>query len=156
LNDIERTEESSQRYDRIKATALFHRSFYFFQLAQLYCKPYSPTASTDLGIILKKTAAVEEPLSRSTVEQTYQQITDDIEWSKHYLPETTQFPTSPVKASAYGLLARIYLSMREYAKAKQQADTSLQLHNTLLDYNSIVPAGSPAIPGFNAEITYFN
>ena len=133
-------------YNSIRGTALFYRAFMFNQLAQLFCKPYTSSASNDLGIVLKLTADVQSPIVRSTVEETYQQIISDLKTAAENLPETGLFPTRPNKGAAYGLLARVYLSMREYEKARISANTALSYNNTLLDYNLLVPAGNPNLP----------
>jgi len=130
----------------IQGAALFYRSFQFYQLAQLFCKPYSGTAETDQGIVLKLSSKVTDRYVRSTVQQTYDQIIADLSNALPLLPVTSSYKTQPNKAAAYSMLTRVYLSMRDYSRAVLYADSALKLVNTLLDYNSLVPAGNPALP----------
>lgn len=129
------------KYNNIKGQALFHRAFAFYHLAQLYCKPYSSTASTDPGIALKMIPDIETASVRSTVQQTYDQIINDLKEAATLLPVSSlalsYFITRPNKIAAFAMLARVYLSMRDYVNAGKYADSCLQLYNTILDYNSI-------------------
>jgi hypothetical protein len=135
----------------VKGTALFYRSFMFYQLAQLFCKPYSSTAATDPGIVLRTTADVSASIVRSSVQETYDRIVGDLQNAAQLLPATSAYATRPNKAAAYGALARVCLTMRDYTRAMLYADSSLILNSTLLDYNTLKPAGSPVLPD-----TYLN
>jgi hypothetical protein len=52
------------------------------------------------------------------------------------MPALTEGILRPSRPAAYGLLARIYLSMRNYELACKYADSCLQYRNILLDYNN--------------------
>lgn len=140
--------------DQIKGSALYYRSFQFCQLAQVFCKPYSSSADTDPGIVLRTNSAIEAPITRATVEETYTQIINDLKTAAELLPVMSATATRPNRSAAYGLLARVYLSMREYAQALIYADKALQINNQLLDYNTLTPANQPLLPLFtvNPEI----
>jgi starch-binding outer membrane protein, SusD/RagB family len=156
LPKIAFNESERSNYNNIKGAALFYRAFIFHQLAQLFCKPFSNSASGDPGIVLRLTAAVEAPSIRATVQETYDQIVGDLKTAAELLPITTLFSTRPNKAAAYAALARVYLSMRDYANAELYANSCLALNNVLLDYNSLAPAANPVLPGFinNPEILF--
>lgn len=127
---------TQSEWNIIKGSALFYRSFAFMQLAQLYCRPYSTSASTDMGIVLKLTADINSPVSRSTVEQTYKRIITDLKEAADLLPKITATNMRPGKAAAYGALARTYLSMSDYTNAGIYADLSLKEKDNLMDYNT--------------------
>ena len=156
LKTITISASEQQQYNAIKGTALFHRAFAFQRLSDLFCRPYSSSAATDHGIVLRLTAAIEDVSKRSTVQQTYDQIIGDLKMAADLLPQTAAFPTVATRAAAYGVLARTYLTMRDYANAGLYADKCLQEYSTLIDYNTLVPVGSPPIKRFNAETIYFN
>jgi tetratricopeptide (TPR) repeat protein len=141
-------------YDKIKGDALFFRSFYFHQLAQLFCKPYTNSAATDPGIVLRLTSGVAAKSERATVQQTYDQIINDLKTAAELLPQTDIFTTRPNKAAAYAELARVYLTMRDYNNAKIYAEAALSINNTLVDYNTY--ASSNFLPAFinNTEILF--
>lgn len=131
--------------ERFNGGALFFRAYNYFDLAQGWCKEYNKqTASTDLGLPLKLRVDVTEKITRASVQQTYDQIITDLTEAKKILPVKVAFKTQPSKAAASALLARIYLAMENYELAYAEANTALQVINTLLDYNTLNPAA--AIP----------
>lgn len=152
LPNIEINGGNADLWNNIKGTALFYRAFAFYELAQLYCKPYSSSASTDLGIFLKLTSNINEKTVRSTVKQTYDQIIADLKTAATLLPQTTIYSTRPNVAAAYGALARVFLSMGDYTNAGNYANLSLQQNNLLMDFNTI----NSTIPRFNVETDFFN
>ncbi len=53
------------------------------------------------------------------------------------------------------MLARVYLSMRNYPKARAYADSALQFYSSLLDYNNLDTAASIAFGQLtNPEVLY--
>jgi len=156
LPEIKTGNADQAQYNSIKGSAIFNRAFMFHQLAQLFCNPYSDNAATDPGIVIRLTAAVEDRSTRSTVQQTYDQIINDLKMTVELLPAKTTTSFRPNKAAAYALLARVYLSMRDYSNAGTYADLALKENASLLDYNSLTPAGSPQMLKYisNPEIMF--
>ncbi len=142
--------------DQIQGSALFHRAFGFLHLAQLYCRPYSITASSDLGIVLRLKSDITENSVRATVQQTYDQILNDLKKAAELLPPQTPFPTRPSKAAAYAAIARTYLFMRDYTNAQLYSQMCLELTSELMDFNDLVPLGYPPVPRFNQETIFYN
>jgi hypothetical protein len=139
-------------WNTVKGSALFYRAFAFERLAQVYCRPYSPSAAKDLGIVLKLSGSVTEAVSRSTVQQTYDQVINDLKMAADLLPITSIASTRPTKAAAYGVLARTYLEMRDYVNAGKYADLCLQQNSSLMDYNT----QSGRFQRFNIETIYYS
>jgi tetratricopeptide (TPR) repeat protein len=134
--------------------AYFHRAHALFQLAQLFCKVYDPvTATTDLGIPLRLQSDVMKRVSRSTVQETYDQIIADLVKAEELLPVNTAYKTRPGKLAATALLARVYLSMSVFEKAFQYADKALAQNNVLMDYNTIPNTGLP-FKQYNNEVIW--
>lgn len=154
LKDIETSDKDS--YNAIKGTALFFRAFAHYEMAQMYCKPYSTTESGELGIVLRLTSNINEVVTRSTVGGTYDQIVSDFTEAVSLLPEVSVYPTRPNKAAAYGALARVYLSMRNYEQAGISAEQYLNRKSELLNYNTFNANGNPVFPRFNKEIAFYN
>lgn len=147
---------NNESANNVRGQALFFRAFCFHHLAQVFCKPYSSaTAPTDLGIVLRLTADLNVKSGRSTVQQTYDQIISDLKTAAPLLPQTNITPVRPNKAAAYGMLARVYLSMRDYPNAGKYADSCLSLNSSLLDYNSLNYTSSMPIPMLNNEIIFW-
>ncbi|HLP37723.1 RagB/SusD family nutrient uptake outer membrane protein [Lacibacter sp.] len=142
-------------WKELKGAALFYRSYGYYQLAQLFCKPYvKATAETDLGIPLRSGSDVTEPVVRSTVAATYHQMLTDFTEAVNLLPETQTSKLRPVKAAAHGMLARVYLLMGEFDQANLSAKAALALHSTLLDYNTLSSSASFPLSRFNAEVLF--
>lgn len=144
--------------NEIKGAALFYRSFMYYELAQLYCRPYSNTAATDPGIVLRFTAQVQTPSIRASVKETYDQIIADSKIAADLLPVTTVVTMRPSRAAAYGFLARVYLSMRDYVNADLYANKALTLNSAILDFNTLNLSGNPILPPFknNPEILFLS
>jgi tetratricopeptide (TPR) repeat protein len=140
----------------LKGAALFYRSYAFWNVAQLYTKPYTAaSAGQDPGIPLRMTTDLSEKSVRGTVQQTYDRIIQDLKDAVSLLPATSSVPTRPNKASAYAMLARTYLSMEDYPNALSAATSALQLNSQLMDYNAIsIISGTPFSPRFNKEVIF--
>ena len=141
-------------------SALFYRAFAFYSLAQEFAPPFNTaTANADMGIPLRLTADIHETSVRSSVEQTYSQILNDLIYASTLLPNTPLYKSRPSKAAAFALLARTYLVMEDYDKALIYADSCLQLYKTLLDYYMLNPnpLTSYPFPGIsNAETIFYS
>jgi hypothetical protein len=149
---------SIDAYNNVKGSALFYRSLSFFNLLQLFSLPFdSTTSSSDLGIPLKLASDPAQKVPRSTVQQCYQQILSDLTEAAALLPANPMNGNynRPGKVAAYGVLARVYLSLLAYPQALLYSDSSLQIQNTLLNYNTLSPYGFPVFPyPGNPEIAY--
>lgn len=154
LDQMDADDSNSEVAD-IKGQALFFRSFAFQYLAQLYCKPYSGTAVSDDGIVLRTAPDIETPSERSTIEQTYNQIINDLKQAARLLPESSESIGRPNKIAAHGALARTFISMRDYSQAKLHADSVLEKINSLIDFNSLSTTSDVPIGIFNPETIYY-
>lgn len=158
VNKISVNAVNQKDWNNVKGSALFDRSFAFYNLAQIFAKPYdSSTANTDLGIPLRLTSDFNEPVGRATVQDTYNQIISDLVEAKDLLPVTPMGKNRPSKPAVFSLLARTYLSMGDYNNAFFFADSCLQLYSTLIDYNSIDTTAYYSFPPYgntNDEIIY--
>jgi hypothetical protein len=88
-------------YNFVKGQALFFRAYAFYQVAQLYCKPYDKTTSSqDPGIPLRSSSDINTKSQRGTVEDTYAQIVRDVQTAANLLPSTSGIASTPNKAAA--------------------------------------------------------
>ena len=86
---------------------------------------------------------MEATPTKSTVAQVYDFIIKDIEEALPYLQEEPVNVYHPSKAFGYALAARVYLFHRDWKKAKEAAEESLKLNNTLIDYIDLGAKGGP-------------
>lgn len=155
LSNIQQTTNNSVKWDKVKGEALVFRANAFFLLSQIFAPPYdSVTAIADWGIPLRQHADINEKIARATVKETYTQITNDLTTAAALLPTKVMYPAQPSRAAAYGLLARVYLSMRAYHQALLYADSCLQLQHDLMDYNTIDTAAFFPFKRFNTEVIF--
>lgn len=149
---------NSSEWDQIKGSALFYKAFYHLELAWLFAKAYdSSTADGDLGIVLREGTDFLLPSVRSTVAETYEKIIVDAKQGAGLLSAVALVPTRPSKAAAYALLARTYLSMREYDSAGRYAGLALQLKSDLLNYNDasqVALSSANPFKLFNKEVVF--
>lgn len=141
----------------IRGAALFFRANAFYQVAQIYAAQYDGSnASNLLGIPLRLDANFNISSKRSTLQETYDEIINGLKESVSLLPATST-KTRPNKASAYGLLARVYLQMGNYKDAIAASSEFLKITNKLLDYNTVSP--NPQYPFLdfqtNVEIAFY-
>lgn len=116
--------------------AYFVRAFSYYQLAQLFCKPYdATTAGTDLGVPIRTDYDVSVKIgSRGTVDQLYKFIIKDLESALPLLPETPMNIWRPGKAAVAGLLARVYMQMGNWEKVREYSDMALKIKSNLKDF----------------------
>jgi hypothetical protein len=159
LESIERfpkTPSNNLQWNNAKGSAHFIRAFNFLNLVWTYAKAFDPASSaTDLGIALRLNNDINEPTIRASVLECYKQIIDDGKQAALYLPEIAKHPLRPSKAAAYGLLARTYLSMREYDSAGKYADMCLSVRKELINYNGDADIVNP-INGSNSPFRQYN
>lgn len=129
---------NSVEWDNVKGQALFKRAKTFWHIANIWSLAYdSITAATDLGIPLRLNTNPDERSVRASLKETYERIFTDLKASLKLLPVQPLHPIRPSKPAAYAMLSRVYLSVRNYNKAKLYADSALTLFPTLIDYNTV-------------------
>lgn len=151
--------DSVSQWDALEGAALFARAFAFYNLSQVFMPAYGTVAdSAHWGIPLRLHSEIASISTRSTVGQTYQQIINDLDSAEAFLP--VMLPSNnaarnrPVRVAAQALLARVYLSMRNYSLARTYADSALQFYDSLIDYNSLDTTMSIPMGMLNNETIY--
>jgi tetratricopeptide (TPR) repeat protein len=155
LNKINGAKEQAG-YDGVKGSALFFRAFYYYGLSQVYTPVYDPnTASSDLGLPLRTDPDYRIPSVRVTVKQTYDLILKDLKEAASLLPVTPIAKTRPSKPAAFAMIARTYLTMRQYDSAGVYADKCLKIYNDLLNVNNLDVNASAPFTRLNKEIIFY-
>lgn len=136
--------------------AYFFRAWAHFNLLQLYAKQYDPTtATTDLGIPLRKESLLTQPAVRVSVAEGYAFILDDMAKALSLLPRVAQLTTRPSGHAAHAFLARLFLQQGDYAKAKTYADSAIAVQATLLDFKNEDPMANFPFKQFNEETIFY-
>ncbi|WP_333802862.1 RagB/SusD family nutrient uptake outer membrane protein, partial [Sphingobacterium multivorum] len=116
---------------------------------------HSTTAASDLGIVLRGSSDMNEKSERAPVLGCYNALLNDLRAASDLLPQESTHVMRPSKATAYGLLARAYLSMAKYDSAYYYADKMLQIKNDLMDFNNpdeVDLTGTNPFSRYNKEI----
>jgi hypothetical protein len=152
--------DSVTQWNALEGAALFARAFAFYNVSQLFAPTYGTIAdSAPLGIPLRLHSEISSISTRSTIGQTYQQIINDLDSAEAFLPATSpnlnSYRSRPVRVAAQALLARVYLSMRNYTQAKLYADSALGAYDSLIDYNTLNDStASDAFLRLSSEVIY--
>lgn len=151
--------DSVSEWEALEGAALFARAFAFYNLSQVFAPAYGTVPDTaHLGIPLRLHSEVSSVSIRSTVGQTYQQIINDLDSAEVFLP--VMIPANnasrnrPVRMAAQALLARVFLSMRNYPLARAYADSALKYYDSLIDYNSLDTTAPIPVGMLNNETIY--
>lgn len=119
------------------AEAKFMRALIYFQLVQIFAKPYVSDAGASRGLPLRlipETSLANNALASSSVAEVYAQIIKDLDEAEAKLPATYATAlaktTRAHKNTAIALKTRVYLAMGNYAKVKEEG-------------NKIVPQAGP-------------
>lgn len=145
LDYIPNVNDSEENINKVKAQAYALRGFYYFNLVNIYGKPYSVDPEAP-GVPLKLNSGIEESedyLKRKTVAEVYEQILSDLhtaeatylalpqseQWSDNY---RTSLPMVQL------MLSRTYLYMENWAKAAEYAKLVMENKQfKLVDLNSV-------------------
>ena len=151
VSDVQQSEKNN-----IEGTAYFFRAYAFYNLLQLFAGPYErATAAIDNGIAIPLTPDINKIYSRASMQASYDRVITDLQQAKKGLIDRV-YRDQPSKPAADAMLARVFLSMREYPKAGAFADSCLQNYNKLMNYNSLNLLQSLTIPYLNDEILYYS
>ncbi|MEP0366880.1 MAG: RagB/SusD family nutrient uptake outer membrane protein [Cyclobacteriaceae bacterium] len=99
----------------LEAEARFVRAFVYYHMVRLF---------GDIPYVSEKTPAnVMATLSKSSEEDVYQYIADDLEFAKQHLPMTHpgNIRSRATRGSAYTLLASVYLTIEDWQNAYDNA-----------------------------------
>lgn len=140
INEGSKTMAGGNERNQILAEAYALRAYTYFDLVNLYGKPYnSTTASSDRGVPISLEIDLEKVLPASSVQEVYQQIHADLTKAEELMITEKQvagenFHFSKVALKA--LQARVALYQQDWQKALDYANQALAINNQLVDLNS--------------------
>jgi tetratricopeptide (TPR) repeat protein len=140
----------------VRGEAMAGRAWTYFFLVNYFGKPYNPaTAATDLAFpLITKAEVTETKFERATVQQIYDLIISDLNTAISDVSNTgVSFRTRLSKATAKGILAKVYQSMGRHADALTLLNQSIAeipgqgaaVVVALYNYNT-------ALPGFPTTV----
>ncbi|CAN5913470.1 RagB/SusD family nutrient uptake outer membrane protein [soil metagenome] len=112
---------SEREKARIIGEARFLRAFYYFQLVQQY---------GDVHFSLEETIGVETTANKTPVAKIYQEgIVPDLQYAIDNLPPTTGNYGRVTKPAAEAMMARVQLTLGNWAEAEKLADNVIKQYN---------------------------
>ena len=143
------------KYDDLKGQALFLRAKSLFCAVSTWSLAYDSTsANKDLGVPLRLSSDFNQKTSRASVQETYDQIINDLLLAVALLPEKPLHVLRASKPAAQALLARVYISIGDYSKCRLYSDSCLKIKSAILDFNTLDTNSSVPFPAFNIEVIY--
>ena len=145
------------RYDDLKGRALFLRAYSNYQLSQIYTPPLSGNENLNLGLPLRLSSDFNQPVTRSTLKETYDQINRDVLDAISLLPPRNRHSTQPSKLAALALAARMQLITGNYKDAYDYSDSALKISSGLIDYSTLDASLEFPFPQWssNPELIYY-
>lgn len=143
----------SAAYRNVKGSALFFRACSFLTALSNWTIGYNQsTANTDLGIPLRLSSDFNLVSVRSSTKAGYEQVLSDLHGAAILLPVKTLQGMRPSSAAANAMLARCFLAMQLYDSSLYYAVKSLQVQNSLMDFNTLDSSSFAPVPRFNKEV----
>lgn len=162
INEGIQTMKDSPEKNQILAEAYALRAYAYFDLVNLYGKPYnSITSSSDRGVPLVLSLDLEKAVAPSTVQEIYDQIHLDIAQANTLMVEEQQSVGINYRFSQQAIEAfksRIYLYQQNWDLALASANAALAIHDQLLDLNveNALPNHYTSVEGIMALDNNFN
>ncbi|MBR1448955.1 MAG: RagB/SusD family nutrient uptake outer membrane protein [Prevotella sp.] len=137
----------------------FLRANYYFLLANLYGRAYSPsTADAEPCVPIKLTASVDDvEYQRNSVAEVYAQILADLDAAENYLKDKAA-PRSIYHVgltAVYIFRSRVHLFIQQWEEARHYARLSLTENDALQDIRNFASTAFP-ISASNPEVVYSN
>lgn len=141
INEGSKTMKDSPEKNQILAEAYALRAYLYFDLVNLYGKPYnSATASVDRGVPINLEIDLEEVLKPSSVQEVYDQVHADIKKAEGLMVEQTQALGANYRFSKTALLAfeaRTALYEGDWNNALNYANQVLAVKGDLSNLNMV-------------------
>lgn len=162
LEQVKPSQEQLSKWNSLYGAALFYRALGHYQLLNLFSPIYQEyEAERQMGIPLRLTADINDRPARSSVSDSYATVIKDLQESLKYLDRKLERTSLPDQVSSWALLARVYLSMSNYAEALSCADEAWKVNSALIDYNTFnlhaaKPIPAPMPINANVEVLFFS
>lgn len=128
----------TEEWDKLRGTALFHRSWNYFRLMQHFGKPWKKEIENEICPIPFRTDYDLEVKERYlSYKDYYKHMIEAVEEAIQLLPLSQPAKTRPNRSAAHLLLSKIYLQIHDYKKALAHAQECVSLSPDLLDFNQL-------------------
>jgi len=141
LQNLSSVSGDEAKKEQLRAECHFIRAYSYFEMANVFCLPYSDATKGELGLPIKQATSFEENIARATLEETYAYIEADLQEALtltktfgqvNNLNNSWRASTAAVNAFA----ARYYLALNDNVKAQSYAQKALDEYDVLRNYNT--------------------
>nr|WP_315029492.1 RagB/SusD family nutrient uptake outer membrane protein [uncultured Chryseobacterium sp.] len=140
INEGAKTMKDSPEKQQILAEAYALRAYLYFDLVNLYAKPFNAaTASSDRGVPITLKADLEEVLKPSSVLEVYNQVHSDMQKAEELMVDEQQLAGNNYKfskAALKALQARVALYQNEWNQALNYSQQALIIKGGLSNLNT--------------------
>ena len=165
INEASKKVKDSPEKDQLIGEAYALRALAYFDLVNLYGKPYNAaTAASDKGVPLALEIDLEQAFVPQSVEVIYNQIISDTNEAEKLLNVNSQ--TKGInyrfsKVALYSFQSRIYLYQQQWQKSLDAVNKALAINSNLVNLNStsVIPTKFDAAesilaiePGYTTDI----
>ena len=139
----------------LAASAKFYRAVGHFEALSYFADVFKAEVQDQLGVPIRLTSDLNQKIRRSTQQQCYDQIIQDLQEALQELPAKPSVLTRPSKWAAHSMLSRILLYKQDYEGALIHAEESLKIGDTLMDYTELDSTLSYSFEIFNPEVIHY-
>lgn len=141
INEGSKTMQDSPEKSQILAEAYALRAYLYFDMVNLYGKPYNnATAATDRGVPINLEIDLEQVLKPSSVQEVYNQVHSDLKKAEDLMVEQKQatgmnYRFSKIALQAFEARAALYEG--DWNKALNYANQVLAVKGDLVNLNTV-------------------
>lgn len=140
INSNEKIEGKTTEKKQLLGEAYALRALQYFELINLYAKPYDKTtAKTDPGVPIVTKYNVEQKFTRKSVQEVYDLIISDIEQAEKYIvlnKQKTGYNYRFSLVAIKSLKSRVYLYLKEWQKVAEATKEALAIQSALVNLNT--------------------
>ncbi|WP_010135812.1 RagB/SusD family nutrient uptake outer membrane protein [Ochrovirga pacifica] len=140
INNKDEIEGEQLSINQLVAEAYALRALQYFELINLYAKPYKQnTAETDLAVPITLSYDAEKAYTKKSLAQVYDLILSDLDKATALMQIQQQDIGNNYRFSLWGVKAfqtKVYLYQQKWQKAITSATEALAIENKLQDLNS--------------------
>ena len=136
LDNIDGAEGTQEERDYIKGQAIFYRGFCHFAAVQLYGQRYDRAGNNTQDGIVLRLASDTDPKPRSSVEECYTSINEDIDEAIRLLSNVTFERSTKMHVNVHvarAIKARILLTQGKWVEAAEMAKLVVQHSGAQMD-----------------------
>lgn len=157
---IDKAQAGTPRLNHVIGEMYYLRAFFYFNLVNIWGRPYVQNPSSNLGvpIILDAEPDADNLPPRATVKEVYDLILSDLlkgaELMSEFKRNDSEYNIYASEQAANALLSRVYLYMEDNAKAEEYASKVIDSNNFTLLEGSDYETFPTMVPEENSEIIF--